>query len=66
LYQQERAKPVEDDLRPELINQQVEIIRTDLLSQMVAESQAGDNIKRSMIRHDPDKLAQEIMKLVNK
>ncbi len=65
LYEQERAKPVADDLKPELINHKVKIIRTDLLSKLVATPQAGDQVKRSMIRHDPDKLAKEIMKIIN-
>ncbi len=64
LYQQEQAQPITDDLKPEMINQKVKIIRTDLLSASVAEPQAGDQLKRSMIRHDAAKLTQEIMKII--
>jgi uncharacterized cofD-like protein len=64
LYQQEEAKPVKDDLTKKDINQKVKIIRTDLLSKKIPKKEKGDLLTRSMIRHDPDKLAKEIMKLI--
>ena len=42
------------------------IIRADLLAEEVVEKQQGDTLKRSLIRHDSDKVAREIMKIVNK
>lgn len=68
-YQKEQSKPVKDNLtaryvtkNPEL--KKVKIIRTDLLSKTLPKKTKGDQLKRSMVRHDPTLLANEIMKLV--
>lgn len=65
LYQEERAKPVKDDLKSSSIHDQVKIIRTDLLSRVITEKKAGDKLKRSIIRHDSKRLAQTIMTLLD-
>lgn len=64
LYQDEQAQPVEDDLTENDINHGVKLIRVDMLSRKVTLKKKGDQLARSMIRHDPDRLAVEIMKLV--
>ncbi|NIT03500.1 YvcK family protein, partial [Candidatus Saccharibacteria bacterium] len=54
----ERSFPVEDDLRDEPW-----VIRGDLLSRKVVEPHPGDKLKRSLLRHDPVKLAKTIVSL---
>jgi uncharacterized cofD-like protein len=63
-YEKESAAPIKDDLGVENINPRVKIIRTDLLSENIPEKVKGDNINRSMIRHDPDKLCAAILEFV--
>ncbi len=58
LYKEENGKPVEDDLE----DTDYLVIRESLASDLVFEKPKGDNLKRSLIRHDPDKLAWELMK----
>lgn len=58
-YRKERDFPVEDNLR-----ETPSIIRRDLLAEDRVQRSSGDVLKRSLIRHDSDKLAQEIMNLV--
>ena len=41
-----------------------EIIRIPLLKDAIIEKDSSDSLKRSIIRHDPEKLASEIMKLL--
>ena len=40
------------------------VMRTDLLSTDLPERQAADAVKRSLLRHDPDKLATAILGLI--
>lgn len=64
-YRQEKAEPVKNDLNhsPEnLFGTQV--IVGDYLSGEVYENSKGDKLKRSLVRHDPDKLAKAIYKIV--
>jgi uncharacterized cofD-like protein len=58
----ENSLPVKDEL-----NEQIEanIIRTDLLSNTVYKQSSCDSVKRSLIRHDPQKLAQSLNKIIN-
>lgn len=63
-YKKENAHPIEDDLKEELINSKVKIVRTDLLSGVVPEKAKGDNLRRSMIRHDSEKLCKAIVDLI--
>ena len=49
-----------DDLRDE------RVIRTPLLSKIIHENSKGDAMKRSFIRHDSDKLAAAIEKIISK
>lgn len=41
------------------------IQRYDLLKKIVIEKSSADSLKRSIIRHDPDKLAKAVMELLN-
>ncbi len=59
-YEKENDFPVRDDLA----TGKSEIIRTDLLAKDPIKKAEGDLLKRSLIRHDSNKLAQAIIKLV--
>jgi len=59
-YQEENALPVKDDLTTEKIR----IVRADLLSELVYEKAKADKLHRSIIRHDPQKLAKALIDLV--
>lgn len=59
-YKEEKAVLVKDDLRKSYFS----VIRADLLSPVEIEKIAGDNLKRSILRHDSEKLAKEILKQV--
>ncbi len=48
------------------MNKKIKIVKANLLKNSVAKSQKGDTLMRSLIRHDPDKLARQIMKLADK
>lgn len=64
LYKEEHSIPVKDDLEPSDLNNHVKLIRTDVLSRFIPNKTKGDSLKRSMIRHDPNRLANAIMKLL--
>ncbi len=49
---------VENDL------EDARIVSVDLLGSNLKEIQKGDTLQRNLIRHDPQKLAQELMKIV--
>ncbi|NBD73792.1 uridine diphosphate-N-acetylglucosamine-binding protein YvcK [Patescibacteria group bacterium] len=55
-YEAERDYPVVDDLSPDASH----VTRCDLLAEEEVEAQAGDTLKRSLIRHDPDKIADAL------
>jgi len=63
-YQKETAHPVKDDLNVNCLSTNTKIIRTDLLSEKIAEKTKGDNLNRSMIRHDQTKLCRAILSLL--
>ncbi|MDO8523977.1 MAG: YvcK family protein [bacterium] len=58
-YAEEKEFPVADDLGAD-----VSIIRGHFADIMVAEKVPGDRVPRSLIRHDPEKIAEEIQKLL--
>lgn len=63
MYAEDGSHPIEDDL-PDGEH----IIRIDLLYDEIIQKQAGDTLTRSLLRHDADKLAQilsKIMKIKN-
>ena len=61
-YKSEHAKPVEDDLDGEYKG--VKVVRGKVLSHVRQDKQKGDEMKRSMIRHDSDRLAKALVNLV--
>lgn len=63
-YKKENAYPIKDDLGDNSSYAGVGIVRADLLSEMISEKAKGDKLRRSMIRHDPDKLCRAILSLV--
>lgn len=61
-YRKENAKPVEDDL----LNKRYKVIRRDLISQMLYRKAKGDNLTRSIVRHDVKKLSIAIFSYLRK
>ncbi|MDP2671622.1 MAG: YvcK family protein [bacterium] len=59
-YKQEGDEPVKDDLEDD----GYKIIRTDLLASSPVQKTAGDSLKRSLIRHDTEKIASAIMEII--
>ncbi len=58
----ENSLPVRDELTDQT---EVNIIRTDLLSDTIYKQSSCDNVKRSLIRHDPQKLARNLHKIIS-
>jgi uncharacterized cofD-like protein len=58
----DKAKPIEDDVGGNF--RRARIIRADILSDAIYEKPKSDNLERSLVRHDPDKLANVIYKIV--
>lgn len=56
---EEKGYPVEDDLRSEPW-----VVRGDFLSRQVVKPQPGDKLKRSLLRHDPEKVGKAIMRVI--
>lgn len=59
-YATEGEYPVKMDLN----TNKTSIISDDLLSEQIIQTVKGDVLKRSLIRHDPDKLARKIVDLL--
>lgn len=62
-YKEEKAEVVKDDLQ-NFENKKLKIIRRKFVSKRVFEKSKSDKLLRSLIRHDPDKLAKVITSLV--
>ncbi|MDF1498058.1 MAG: YvcK family protein [Patescibacteria group bacterium] len=60
-YENENDFPVEDDLS----RGDRHVIRADFLSSEEIKKDKSDNLQRSLIRHDGEKIAKEIEKLLN-
>ncbi len=60
-YQEFEEYPVADDLGDA---KEYFVIRKNLIRDVVIKPEASDELRRSIIRHDPDKLASEIMSIV--
>jgi uncharacterized cofD-like protein len=61
-YKKEQGFPVKDDLSS---RENYKVIRGDFLSNIKIEKVKGDIIKRSFVRHDPEKLARALYSLLN-
>lgn len=59
-YEASHEAVVEDDLKDEVIS----VVRADLIDAIHIEMNEVDKLKRSLIRHDPDKLAQVLVSLL--
>jgi uncharacterized cofD-like protein len=59
-YQEFEEYPVEDDLT----NAKYKIIRGDFLKDVIIEQNPADSRRRSIIRHDPTKLAKRIASII--
>ncbi len=61
-YEDFDEQPVTDDI----VDSQLDfnVIRKDLLKNVLLGKTSSDNLKRSIIRHDPDKLAAAVMDLL--
>jgi uncharacterized cofD-like protein len=60
-YKQENAFPVVDDLTE---HKGLKVIRKNLIAKMIFEKDKADKLHRSLLRHDPDKLAETIIDLL--
>ncbi len=63
-YKEEKAEIVNDDLDFSNQSPKPVIVRADLVSNKIYEKQKGDVLARSLIRHDPDKLAKALVSLL--
>ncbi len=59
-YEEENEFPVEDDLD----GHSYELLRGNFMAETVFQKDSSDKLKRSLIRHDTDKLAWELMKIL--
>lgn len=57
-YEKQGEFPVEDDLD---VLKNCKIVRADIIAIEVIKKKSGDLLRRSLLRHDPHKLAQTIM-----
>lgn len=63
-YEEEKAEVVLDDLDFSNQSPKPKIVRADLVSNLIYEKPKSDTLIRSLIRHDPDKLAKAITSLL--
>jgi len=59
-YEDFGEEPVVDNLR----QTQYSLIKKDLMKEVILEKNPSDTLKRSIIRHDPEKLANAIMEIL--
>ncbi len=50
-------------LEGQKISRKIKIVKASLLKNTIARTKKGDTLRRSLIRHDPDRLARQIMRL---
>jgi uncharacterized cofD-like protein len=55
--------PVEDDLDEKYVTE-AKVVRRDLLSKTKYEQNLADRVKRSFIRHDPEKIKKVLIKII--
>ncbi len=64
-YLGESAIPVIDDLDHIDLPSTLSVVRKPLVSRNIVQPQKGDRVRRSMIRHDPEKLGNVIFELIS-
>ncbi len=62
-YEDEKGYPVKNDLNGK---HPFKVVKADLLAGKVVVRKEGDAVRRSLIRHDSDKLANVLMKIIGK
>lgn len=60
-YEEYEEHPVLDDLKDE---KKYKIIRQNLIKDIIVKPDVNDELRRSIIRHDPDKLAKELITII--
>ena len=60
-YEEYQESVVKDDLED---SGPFKIIRKNLIKDLLFKNSEADNLRRSIVRHDPDKLAAEIMEII--
>ena len=65
-YKEEHSIPVIDDLDSYSLSPTTRIVRVPILSREEVKPQKGDVLRRSMIRHDPQKLAAALVDIIEK
>ena len=63
-YKEEKATIVKDDLDFSNPTPRPKVLRVNMISKLIYEKPKSDNLVRSLVRHDPHKLAKAIMSLV--
>jgi uncharacterized cofD-like protein len=63
-YKAEKAEPVKNDLNKDLSLAGVKVIKRSLVSDKVYKKPSSDKLTRSLIRHDPAKLAKAVIDLL--
>jgi len=58
----DKVLPVEDDVGGTY--RRAKIIRANILSDYAYDKSSSDDLKRSLIRHDPDKLAKVLYRII--
>lgn len=61
LYQEANDFPIVDDLKTE---ENMQIVRDDLISTAIVQAENNDLLQRSLIRHHKQKLAENLLKLI--
>ncbi len=64
LYEQAHDMPVSDNITEADVQPNVQLVRTNLLSEEVPKEQKGDVLKRSVARHSTRKIAENIAKIL--
>lgn len=59
-YQEFEEHPVEDNLGD---NKDYKVIRKNLIKDVIVKAETSDELRRSIIRHDPEKLSAEILSI---
>ena len=59
-YKQEKAYPIKDDLT----TKDAKIVRGNLVSSKIFKKAKSDKLRRSLIRHDPEKVARKLISLL--
>lgn len=65
-YELEHSAPVIDDLDAFPFAKNTKIVRAPIVMKRETKSEKGDVLKRSMIRHNPKKLGQELARIFEK